>query len=341
MTRFALLSVALAACPGSLRAEWKQLPPLPDKEGFAGPFAGVSGGALLVAGGANFPDKKPWEGGAKVWHDGAFVLEKPGGAWKTAGKLSRPLAYGVCATHRGGVVCAGGSDATRHYADCFRLEWKAGKLVTTKLPALPKPVANACGALVGDTLYVAGGQDEPGAAAALRTVYTLDLGGAKAEWREEKPLPGSGRVLAVAASFGGKFWIAGGAELVAGEDGAVARRYLKDVACYEPAKGWTRCAPLPRAAAGAPSPAPSDERGFYVLGGDDGSQLDTAPARHRGFSKQVLRFDGKKNEWAEAGELAAPRVTVPLVAWNGAWVVPCGEVRPGVRSPQVWAFAPK
>ena len=47
--------------------EWTQLPSIPDREGFAGPFAGVSGGALLVAGGANFPDKKPWEGGTKVW----------------------------------------------------------------------------------------------------------------------------------------------------------------------------------------------------------------------------------------------------------------------------------
>ena len=31
----------------------------------------------MVAGGANFPDKRPWEGGAKVWHDSVFVLETP------------------------------------------------------------------------------------------------------------------------------------------------------------------------------------------------------------------------------------------------------------------------
>ena len=34
---------------------WKQLPPLPDVPGVAAPFAGVSGCALLVAGGVNFP----------------------------------------------------------------------------------------------------------------------------------------------------------------------------------------------------------------------------------------------------------------------------------------------
>ena len=48
-------------------AGWEKLPPLPDREGFAGSFAGVSGDALLVAGGANFPGAKPWEGGAKAW----------------------------------------------------------------------------------------------------------------------------------------------------------------------------------------------------------------------------------------------------------------------------------
>jgi len=31
--------------------------------GVAGAFPGITGDKLIVAGGANFPDKKPWEGG--------------------------------------------------------------------------------------------------------------------------------------------------------------------------------------------------------------------------------------------------------------------------------------
>ncbi len=54
---------------------WTKLPSLPDREGFAGSFAGSHNGALIVAGGANFPGKRPWEGGAKTWHDSVFVLE--------------------------------------------------------------------------------------------------------------------------------------------------------------------------------------------------------------------------------------------------------------------------
>src|SRR4051794_34706734 len=99
--------------------EWRRLPSLPDKEGFAGMFAGVSGGALVVAGGANFPGKKPWEGGKKVWYDTVYVLEQPGGEWKVGGRLPRPLGYGVSVTHGGAVICVGGSDAERHYAEVF------------------------------------------------------------------------------------------------------------------------------------------------------------------------------------------------------------------------------
>src|ERR1041385_6647101 len=117
-------------------ADWKQLPSLPHKEGFAGSFAGVSHGALLVAGGANFPDKKPWEGGKKIWYDTVFVLEKPDGKWKVAGKLPRLLGYGVSVTRGDCIVCVGGSDNSRHHADAFRLEWKGGKLLTTDLPSL-------------------------------------------------------------------------------------------------------------------------------------------------------------------------------------------------------------
>ena len=67
---------------------WDELRPLPDPVGFAGAFAGVSNGALVVAGGANFP-----EGTTKVWHDRVFVLEDPAAEWRLAStRLPRPTA---------------------------------------------------------------------------------------------------------------------------------------------------------------------------------------------------------------------------------------------------------
>ena len=80
-----LMIVLVFACSDAVHGDWTRLPSLPDKEGFAGSFAGVSNGALIVAGGANFPDKKPWEGGGKVWYDTVFVLQRPDGEWNVAG----------------------------------------------------------------------------------------------------------------------------------------------------------------------------------------------------------------------------------------------------------------
>ncbi len=316
------------------------LPPLPDREGFAGSFAGVSHGSLLVAGGANFPDKKPWEGGTKVWTDRVYVLEKPGGRWAVAGKLPRPLGYGVSVTHGGGVVCVGGSDSDRHHSNAFRLEWKEGKLLTVELPALPKPLANTCGALVGDVLYVAGGIETPDATSTSKGVFRLDLTATPSKWEAVEGFTGGGRMLAAAAAFDGAFWLVGGVDLTAGKDGKPERKYLRDAYRYDAANGWKRVADLPHPVAAAPSPAPADATGIYLLGGDDGTQAGVAHDRHRGFNAAVLKYNTKADRWDTAGEFAAPRVTVPCVRWADSWVVPSGERKPGVRSPDVSVFTP-
>ena len=332
-----LTGLLAALATSQATGDWKPLSPLPDKEGFAGPFAGVSNGVLLVAGGSNFPGKKPWDGGRKVWYADVYVLDRPDGTWKVTGKLPRPLGYGVSVTHGAGVICVGGSDADRHYAEVFRLEWKEGRLLATPLPSLPRPVANACGAIVGEVLYISGGLGRPDATEVSKTTLRLDLTAAKPAWSEITPCPGGGRMLASAAAFDGAFWVAGGVDLVAGPGGKIDRRYRKDVYRYDANRGWQRAADLPVPLAAAPSPCPADATGFYVLGGDAGTHVGSPPDRHPGFRKAILRFDGASGKWVEAGDLLAPRVTAPFVQWGGRWVIPSGEARPGVRSPEVWS----
>jgi N-acetylneuraminic acid mutarotase len=148
-------------------------------------------------------------------------------------------------------------------------------------------------------------------------------------------------MLAMAAGYGGKFWLVGGVDLVAGPGGMVERRYLRDAYCYDPAAGWKRIADLPVPLAAAPSPAPARGSAFDILGGDDGSQVGVAPDQHRGFRAAVLHYDTTAGAWTEAGTLPAPRVTTCCVPWDGSWVIPSGEARPGVRSPEVWRFTPE
>ena len=319
--------------------EWDKLPPLPDREGFAAPFAGVSNGALIVAGGANIPGDKWADPFVKKWYDSIFVLENPTAKWRVAGKLPRPLAYGVSITTDDGVICLGGSDATRHYADVFLLRLKNGALTRKTLPSLPAPRANACGALVGHTIYLAGGIETPPATAALHTFWSLDLDAQEPIWRELDPWPGPERMLAVAGALNGAFYLFSGARLSAGDDGKPVREYLRDAYRFTTTDGWKRLADLPRAAVAAPSPAPAADSRLLVLTGDDGLNVTFQPVeKHPGFPKNALSYEVATDTWTVLDSVPISRATAPTVLWQDRVVIPNGEVRPRVRTPEVWSL---
>lgn len=333
-------SCASALAQTAQRLRWAELPPIPGSQGVAGPLVGTHNGALLVAGGANFPEKKPWEGGTKVWYDSVHVLEKPDGQWRLAGELSRPLGYSVSLSTKQGVACLGGSDAQRHYADCFLLQWGNNALRTTPLPALPKPCANFSGALLGDTIFVAGGLENPAATSTLKTFWSLDLSASSPTWKVLDPWPGPARMLAVATAQNGSFFLASGTDLSADPDGKPVRAYLRDAYRYRPGLGWDRIADLPRAAVAAPTPAPAiGQTMFLVLSGDDGTLADfKPPEKHPGFPKSILAYDSKSNAWQPFGEMPAAHVVTTIAYWRDKFLMPSGEIRPGVRSPAVWSF---
>ncbi len=101
---------------------WTSHPDLPSapgvkvQTGLAGPFAGVHKDALIVAGGANFPDGLPWsklaDGSSpkKIYHTDIYVLQKTDDklAWKVADvKLPHGYSYGVSIPTDDGLICIG------------------------------------------------------------------------------------------------------------------------------------------------------------------------------------------------------------------------------------------
>jgi len=334
LAAFCIGTMDLVLCAETLL--WEKGPVIPDREGYAGPFAGVHNGALLLAGGANFPERRPWEGGTKIWHDRVLRLDALSGTWREVGKLPRPLGYGVSISTPEGVICIGGSDSTSHHSDVFRLQWNGTALETVPLPKLPKPCANSCGALLGTTIYVAGGIESPDSTEALTTFWSLNLSRLQDGWREDKPWPGPARMLSVAGVHAGVFYLFGGAGLKKGSGGKPERIWLKDAYRFEPGKDWTRLADLPRVSVAAPSPAPFWKSKLLVIGGDDGVQQKIAPTDHKGFPRQILAYDPLKDAWESCGDVPFSLVTTPLVEWSNRIVIPGGEARPGVRSNEVW-----
>ncbi len=332
-----LFMTALACFADTLT--WKQLPALPEPLGVAAPYAGVTGGALLVAGGAYFPDKMPWDGGQKKWLDQVWLLPKPDGVWKEIGKLPRPLAYGISVTHGNSVICVGGSDAMQHHADCFKLTWTVDGLLQENLPQLPIALSAASGALVGEVLIVCCGAEQPGEQAATNRAFALDLSGKEMAWKELPALPGKARLLATAAAYGDVFYLFGGAALAPNAEGKVVRQFLKEAWSFTMKDGWKQLADLPRPSVAAPAPAPFHQGKFLLVGGDDGSRVGFQPlTEHPGFPKGILAYDPAIDRWSQQGEVPAPRATVPCAEWQGNIIIPSGEVRPGVRSPEIWSL---
>jgi len=329
--------------------KWERVAGIPDRMGVAGPIAGTDGEVLIVAGGANFPDAPPWQGGKKVWHDRAYVLNDLYGQWQDAGTLARPIAYAVSLSIPDGlgidpgVAYFGGSDADRHYAKGWLLRWRDGGLEKKPLPSLPRVCAQGCGALVGDTIYIAGGIETPDATVAMHQFWALELDQQPLVWRELEAWPGPARMLSVAASRDGAFYLCGGISLSAAGDGRPVRAYLRDGYRYRPNEGWSRIAEMPRAAAAAPSPAPGgDPSHFVILGGDDGRLVDFRPLeRHPGFPRSILSYDVRRDCWEQVGEQPVSRVTTSAVFWRNHYIIPSGEVGPGVRTADVWSMAPK
>ncbi|MEO5997537.1 MAG: sodium/solute symporter [Chitinophagaceae bacterium] len=337
--------------------KWENLPPIPNKVGFAGMFAGVSNGALICMGGANFPDKMPWEGGIKQWHNQIFILEEGAESWIISkSKLPSELAYGASFTYKNDIVIVGGSDGQQNYSDVYALSYAKGEVKIKKYPTLPFPLANITGALVGDILFIAGGNskfaksggEQPG-----NYFLALDLAhsAAKQKWVELKSWPGPPRIMAVSASLKGDFFLFSGMNTIKKTDGTTEEIILKDAYKFTPKyigkylEGglWSKLSEMPRGVGGGASPAPTigSEHIIFPGGLDEVTAKHSNPETFPGFATDLLAYHSASNSWLNLGHLpqSDTRATLPTAKWGDRWVIPNGEVGPGKRSSSVFTLS--
>jgi SSS family solute:Na+ symporter len=318
---------------GTLR--WRRLPDLPRP--LSGQFVGTSNGALIVAGGTNFPVPL-FQGGTKAWYHDVYVLPAGADAWRAAGNLDGASAYGATVCVDEDMICIGGADADRHYASVVRLHWTNGTVERHALPELPSPCAYGGAATLGTTVYVLAGQTSPKAKTAMHTFWALDLAKPGAGWSELEPWPGPARILPAIAVQDGAIYLISGAELVEAPEGKGPRRYLTDAYRFRPRQGWTRIADVPRPVVAAEAIGLGQSH-VLVFSGDDGANVDRIQQlkdAHPGFSRDVLAYHTITDTWIKGGTIPESLVTTTAVRWQGSVVVPGGEVRPGRRSASVY-----
>jgi len=173
------------------------LPDLPpsagcqSQPGLDGLYSGLDDDALIVAGGANFPGKKPWEGGEKIYYDDIFILQKKAGgeySWeKMQQKLPFAMAYGGAVATPRGLLCFGGNTNDKCVAESWLVDYipEANIVLISPGPKLPLPLANFAFAKIGNTIYVAGGISELGGKSE-NVFYSLKMAGDKPEdWKWE------------------------------------------------------------------------------------------------------------------------------------------------------------
>jgi len=340
---------------------WDRLPDLPDREGFAGAYSGVVSengeDFLVVAGGANFPEGRPWEGGLKVYYDDIYVLPlKEGGEWwKSQVKLPAKMGYGMSVNWGGGVVLfMGGKNGKDERDDVIEISLMNGKLILAPKATLPRKIAEGAAAMVdGEVVVVAGVVGKK----TCKEIYRLSgRHRERCEWtRLPWPEGARGRMYPVAGARDGKFYLFGGRDFADSEEEKGERIFgldwLADCWELEVASGaWRRLADLPTGRSAAPAMAVSvGASSFLIMGGVTvdflREQLEARPdlngqgMAHPGFPGAILSYNTVTDRWAGAGSFAfegtfAP-VTTPVVFWDGKVILPTGEIKPGVRSPQV------
>ena len=318
------------------------LPEVADREyakGVSAPLCGTLDGCPVLAGGANFPDKPLLDGGAKKVYKDIWMM-MPGKGWILAGALPDSVAYGASFQVGKRVIFAGGSVVGKPSAAVYRLEKSGSRVRVKAMPPLPEGVAEAGWASEGEHLFLVGGVSASGKS---DVVYHCEKAGGKWSPLASLPVP---LVQPVAFASGGKLYVWGGFD-------PTTLEVYSEGWCLDLKSGqWTSAPGVPDGGTfvGA-SALPLGSGRLLVMGGvnidifrkalhngpeDRMPYLSMEPAEYK-FRDTVWIFDADRQEWECAGKTCrAALAGAGIALWNGSVLVAGGEIKPGVRSPQIF-----
>ncbi len=323
-------------------------------KGVSACYCGVINGYLYIAGGCNFPDKPVAEGGKKRFYKAIYAakLNAEGDRleWKTVGQMPQPAAYGVSVTYENSLIFVGGNNETGGLTTAIRLRPTATGMQQEALPSLPHALDNMAGAVVGHILYVVGGNCE---GVATQKVWSLDLKNtAKEGWKGEPSIPGIARVQPIAAALAGNLLGVWGG--FAPKTDSKAAQLAMNGASYNAGCGTWTALPVPTDAlgeevfTGGATAITTPQKGVVVVGGVNKDVFLAAinklpegyllhePEWYR-FNNRVLCYrDGAWTQLLQHPSVA--RAGCALAYWDGWVYVVGGELKPGIRTPEIIRF---
>lgn len=360
---------AVAQSKKVISIEWKtiaELPPFRDQSksiGVAGPVVGIINNKLIVAGGANFPDKMPWQGGKKIYYNNISIFNKEKEQVfqeKIQNSLTSNIAYAANCITPLGVVYAGGENELGLSDKVYLLQWDeaSNNLRQTKLPDLPVETTNGSLVCIDNTIYFLGGETLTNT---TNQFYSLNLIKINLGWMTLPVLPKPLSNMVVVAQYlnGQKqiYLMGGRAKQKNGISDFSSDVYSFDIHL----KIWDKKKSLPYPLS-AGTGAVFSEKYILLFGGDQGERFNKVEQTisninlekeqfkkenlisiknkllesHPGFSNEILLYNTQKNIWLSNGFIPFnASVTTNLVQWGDEIIIPSGEIKAGVRTPRI------
>ena len=342
---------------------WKQSGVLPVQPnglihmGLSGVVSGLVGDQIIIAGGNNFPEGLPWEGGIKKYYKRVIVYNNQKDTLLNTFTFNLPanVAYAAVAQLKDGIFYAGGENENGPLSSAYLIKKsKSQSFEIIELPSLPIAISNAVAVATENAVYVLGGANKEGIS---NKVWKLALNNIKKGWTVQASLP-QPTSFAAAAIANEHIYIMGGR---CKEANGISKIY-KEVYAFDVENNfWEQKASLPETVSAACALA-IDNNKILFIGGDKivvfhevemlaakiAATTDTTIKKeltvvknnlqktHPGFSKDVLAYDASLNKWSPYAQLsfAAP-VTTNAFLFNHKIILPVGEIKPGIRTPYI------
>lgn len=312
-------------------------------------YAGQIGDYLVVAGGCNFPEA----GKPKKYYAGVYAarMDRATLQWRLVGFLPEAAAYGATVACGDSLLFIGGNNTDHALAAVYsvRLDSAGTDVLINRLADLPATADNMAVALVGNDVFVVGGnQNGKPSADVLR--YKL---GASTVSSADLRIPGAPRVQLVAAAYNDKLYVWGGFYADGEQSKVHTDGYVYDVNAKEWGALSAPCSADGEEMTLSGGIAWADGDHLYATGGVNRTIfLDAISGRYEcvkkdDYLKQPIdwyKFSGNLYVFdAVAGQWLTTTFANQALARAGAQAVPTtfgvyyigGELKPALRTPQI------